>query len=349
MRDGITTLATDVSLPSRRPGLRWPVLLQRTPYARPDPPRAFLVADYAVAVQSTRGREDSDGEDEVFDDDGWGANQDGYDAVEWLAAQPFADGQVGTFGASASGMTQLLLAGAAPPHLVCSIAEWASADRYHHMTYPGGVFLKSFLETWLANQGSAGKLLEFWAHPDEDAYWDERNLMRRLDQVRAPILHIGGWYDLFSQGRSTSSAPQRGGRPGARGNQKLVIGPWATARARSRRTGALTYPAHGLLRLRRAAPALVRLLAQAEGHRRDGRPAGAATRWTRPPGGRPARQRLAHPRRLATGRDPTPLPAARRLASRLAPMAPGASETTYLANPAQPVPTRGGATSTPRR
>ncbi|MCU0253725.1 MAG: hypothetical protein MUE47_04205 [Acidobacteria bacterium] len=101
MRDGITTLATDVYLPSRRPGLRWPVLLQRTPYARPDPPRAFLVADYAVAVQSTRGREDSDGEDEVFDDDGWGANQDGYD----------------------------------------SIAEWASADRYHHMTYPGGVFL----------------------------------------------------------------------------------------------------------------------------------------------------------------------------------------------------------------
>jgi len=346
MRDGITTLATDVYLPSRRPGLRWPVLLQRTPYARKEPPRSFLVADYAVVVQSTRGREDSGGEDEVFDDDGWGANQDGYDAVEWLAAQPFSDGQVGTFGSSASGMTQLLLAGAAPPHLVCSIAEIASADRYHHMTYPGGVFLKSFLETWLTNQGSAGKLAEFWAHPNEDAYWDERNLLLRVGQVRTPILHIGGWYDLFSQGTLDQfRLLNTEGAPGARGNQKLVIGPWTHGGNQAQAQGALTYPLHSVfsdyaaLRLRwfdfwlkgkdtgvmDDPPARVYAMG-------PGLPEGATapgnawrTRADWPPPATPTAYYLQPNGSL----------------SRVPPTA-AASETVYLSDPQQPVPTRGG-------
>jgi hypothetical protein len=348
MRDGVTTLATDVYLPSRRPGLRWLVLLQRTPYARPDPPRAFLVADYAVAVQSTRGREDSDAEDQVFDDDGWGANQDGYDAVKWLAARPFADGQVGTFGASASGMTQLLLAGAAPPHLVCSIAEWASADRYHHMTYPGGVFLKSFLETWLSNQGSTFKLLEFWAHPDEDAYWDERNLMRRLDRVRTPVLHIGGWYDLFSQGTLDQFRRLNfGGGPGARGNQKLVIGPWTHGKHQDQVHGALTYPPHSVF----SDYATLRLrwfdfwLKGKDTGVMDDPPARVYTMGPSLPEGATAPGNVW---RTRADWPPAATPTAFYLQpdgslSRAAPTAPGTSETVYLANPAQPVPTRGGA------
>ena len=121
---------------------------------------AFLVGDYAGTAKSTCCLEDSDGEDEVFDDDGWGANQDGYDAVDGLAAQPLADGQVGTFGASASGMTQLLMVCVVPPHLglldrgvsVCSI------ELFHDMTYPGGGF-RNKLPRDLAGQPGLGRLV----------------------------------------------------------------------------------------------------------------------------------------------------------------------------------------------
>lgn len=347
MRDGVTTLGADVWLPSRRPGLRWPALLQRTPYARKEPPRSFLLADYAVVVQSTRGREDSDGKDEVFDDDGWGANQDGYDTVEWLAARPYCDGQVGTFGASASSMTQLLLAGAAPPHLVCSIAEGASAERYHHMTYPGGVFLKSFLETWLGNQGSAGKLAEYWSHPDEDAYWDERSLLRRADEVRTPVLHIGGWYDPFSQGTLDQfRVLNAAGGPGARRNQKLVIGPWTHGNHQNQAQGALTFPAHSVfadytaLRLRWFDFWL------------KGKDTGvmdepAARVYAMGPG---LPEGAVAPGNVWRGRADWPPPATPTAfylqpggaLSRQPPTAAGGSESVYLSNPAQPVPTRGG-------
>ncbi len=243
MRDGVTHLGTDVWLPSRIPGMSWDTLLKRTPYGRDTPPRMFIDGDYAVVINSTRGREDSEGEDNVFDDDGWLENQDGYDTVEWIAEQPWSTGRICTFGGSAPGITQYLVAGAAPPHLVCCVAEIASANFYHHMNYPGGEFRKHMVETWLEGQGSTHKLDEIWAHPDEDEYWDRRNLMNRLDHVVVPILHIGGWYDIFSQGTlDFFHHLQNEGGEGARFNQKLVIGPWIHGLYASPWQGELQYP-----------------------------------------------------------------------------------------------------------
>ncbi|UCF66747.1 MAG: CocE/NonD family hydrolase [Acidobacteriota bacterium] len=248
MRDGITELATDVWLPSRRSGMSWPTLLNRTPYGRGDPPRRLILGDYAVVIQNTRGRNDSDGIDDVFDDDGWLENQDGYDTVEWIAAQGWCNGRVGTFGGSAHGITQYLVAGAAPPSLVCAVAEIASGNPYQDMAYPGGEFRKHLVETWLANQGSSHKLDEYFAHPNEDAYWDDRNLLLRANQVVIPILHIGGWYDIFTQGTLDAFRilHERGG-PGARRNQKLIIGPWVHGLYVSPFQGELWYPTQSLL------------------------------------------------------------------------------------------------------
>ena len=243
MRDGVTHLGTDIWLPSRIPGMSWDTLLQRTPYGRGTPSRMFIEADYAVVINSTRGREDSEGEDGVFDDDGWLEHQDGYDTVEWIAEQPWSTGKICTFGGSAPGITQYLVAGAAPPHLVCCVAEIATANFYHHMNYPGGEFRKHMVETWLDGQGSTHKLDEIWAHPNEDEYWDERNLMNRLDHVVVPILHIGGWYDIFSQGTlDFFHHLQNEGGVGARFNQKLVIGPWIHGWYASPWQGELQYP-----------------------------------------------------------------------------------------------------------
>ena len=245
MRDGVTRLATDIWRPSRRQGLAWPTLLNRTPYPTLGiaPPRDFAQSGYVVIQQNTRGRFGSEGVDDVFDDDGWLENQDGYDTIEWIAQQPWSDGKIGTFGLSAHGITQYMAAGALPPHLKCAIVEFATGNLYHDVIYTGGEFRKNLVERWLQDQGSLHKLDEYFAHPTEDIYWDDRNLMNRTSQVNVPMLHIGGWYDVFTQGTLDAFRTiHESGGPGARRNQKLVIGPWIHGFYSFSAQGELLYP-----------------------------------------------------------------------------------------------------------
>ncbi len=248
MRDGITHLRTHVWRPSRRPGMQWPVILRRTPYRMFGAIELFIANDYVFVEQNTRGRFDSEGVDDVFDDDGWLENQDGYDTVEWVAAQDFCEGgKICTFGTSAPGITQYMMAGAAPPHLTCQFVEVATGNPYHDMYFPGGEFRKNLMETWLGNQGSLHKLDEVFPHPNEDEYWNERNLLLRLDRVTVPIFHVGGWYDIFTQGTiDVFKGLQEGGGPGARRNQKMVIGPWVHGWYFVQPQGELVYPEQSL-------------------------------------------------------------------------------------------------------
>jgi putative CocE/NonD family hydrolase len=112
-RDGVR-LATDIYLPAlggrRAPG-RFPVLLERTPYDKAAPGNVangqyFARRGYVCAVQDVRGRFASEGEWYPFAREA----PDGYDAVEWLAAQDWCDGQVGTMGGSYAGSDQSALA-----------------------------------------------------------------------------------------------------------------------------------------------------------------------------------------------------------------------------------------------
>ena len=90
MRDGVR-LAADVYLPTGTPP--WPVILTRTPYNRQtdavDPEWIQDVNNRGsvYVVKDTRGRFESEGADSVFWTDGWGALQDGYDTIEWIAVQ----------------------------------------------------------------------------------------------------------------------------------------------------------------------------------------------------------------------------------------------------------------------
>ncbi len=51
----------------------------------------------------------------MFHDDAWGATQDGYDTIAWIADQSWSDGTVCITGASAVGMTSMLGVGSLPP------------------------------------------------------------------------------------------------------------------------------------------------------------------------------------------------------------------------------------------
>lgn len=152
MRDG-TILYADVYRPSGRG--RYPVLLQRLPYGKHKPRYRSLYLEpiravnrgYVVVLQDVRGRHVSEGEFYPYRYE----SQDGYDTVEWCAAQSWCDGSVGMFGISYHGATQWLAAVEAPPALK-AIAPGVTADSYYDSwTYLGGVFQSFWMSDWAAS------------------------------------------------------------------------------------------------------------------------------------------------------------------------------------------------------
>jgi predicted acyl esterase len=97
MRDGVI-LRADILLPSAED--RFPALIYRTPYGKHFALKEYktfekaVARGYAVVVQDVRGRYASDGEFVAYQNEG----RDGYDTIEWVAKQPWCDGNVGTFG-----------------------------------------------------------------------------------------------------------------------------------------------------------------------------------------------------------------------------------------------------------
>ena len=121
MSDGIT-LRANVFRPDA-PG-RYPGLLMRTPYGKPEGGFDPVVrSGYAVVAQDSRGRYASGGKYIPYTVEGGTPDaQDGYESVEWLARQPYCNGKVGTFGGSYNAWMQWMLAKLRPPHLVAMCA-----------------------------------------------------------------------------------------------------------------------------------------------------------------------------------------------------------------------------------
>lgn len=97
----------------------------------------YVRRGYAMALCNLRGTGRSGGE---FDHLGDGTVQDVYDAIEWLATQPWCDGQVATFGASYFAMIPKRVAELKPPSLKTIFAPWGVTDQYRDAVYNGGIF-----------------------------------------------------------------------------------------------------------------------------------------------------------------------------------------------------------------
>ena len=251
MRDGIR-LATDVYKPTLQTG-RLACLLMRTPYNKDsgiDDWVMTLLTDltgYAVAIQDMRGKHASEGADTVYYSDGWGKHRDGYDTVEWLADQSWSNGRIGMLGASASGIVSYLASGAAPPHLACCVVAVAASNLYEDAIFYGGEYQKAMVNGWLEEHGDSGLIPFFTSHHDYGPVYESVNLTARFDSVNVPILHAGGWHDIFVQGTINAfSGIQESGGAGARGNQKLIIGPW-THNIASEKCGELSFPDAGIM------------------------------------------------------------------------------------------------------
>jgi uncharacterized protein len=257
MRDGVA-LRADVYRPDGEEPV--PAVLSRTPYDRgfsltPPaalPPERAVEAGLALVCQDVRGQHGSEGEFYPFRTEG----PDGYDSVEWIAAQPWSDGAVGMAGRSYTAATQWFAAAEQPPHLRAIAPVVVGSNGFDGWVYQGGAFQLGFNLFWvhlmtsgrkrarldeqyrhlplttppLLEASPAGRFYRDWlAHPTLDDYWRSMSIDRRYDRVRVPALIVGGWYDLFLGGTLENFTRLRseGGSEAARGGTRLLVGPWA--------------------------------------------------------------------------------------------------------------------------
>lgn len=281
LRDGVT-LSADIYLPDTgATPQRWPVILTRTPYLKAslnilNQGRWFAEHGYVFVAQDVRGRGDSDGKFTPYFSEG----QDGYDSIEWAAAQPWSSGVVGTIGGSYLGRIQWLAAIEQPPSLKAMVVMVPPSDPFvetptglpspmnlcwQHYTSGRQLQLMEAVD-WeqvyphlplLTMDEAAGRsALPSWreeiAHPLLDDYWRRICYQDKFDQIAVPTLHISGWYDDEQIGTPlnfagmTTQAPT----PAARAAQRLLMGPWGHAVNRDSKLGEVDFGSGAIIDLR---------------------------------------------------------------------------------------------------
>jgi predicted acyl esterase len=152
----------------------------------------FVERGYVAVVASVPGAGGSPGQVDPF---GLQEQLDGYDLVEWLAAQSYSTGRVGQMGVSYGGHSTLLTAIHQPPHLVAAIAVQALSDWYRNTIYRGGI-PSARIREW--QRTYAPKTLETYPlHPFYDEFWRERSVAAHGDRLTIPVLDVGGWLDQY--------------------------------------------------------------------------------------------------------------------------------------------------------
>ncbi len=232
----------------------WPVLYEQR-YAslqgRAVRERAAKLAThgYVVAEENFRGTQLSEGVYVGYRALGWGEQKDGYDSVEWLAKQPWSNGKIGTFGGSQAGYAQNFLAVTEPPHLVCQFITDGGLSLFHLGYRLGGItrakrFLGANLEAARDPAQARQYLVTQLQHPDYDEYWQQEDCKRHFAEMNVPATIVASWYDFMSvEGVEAFMGRQHRGGPHARGQQKLVIGPWLHGGTKvGTKIGELEYP-----------------------------------------------------------------------------------------------------------
>ncbi|ARQ62105.1 MULTISPECIES: CocE/NonD family hydrolase [Rhizobium] len=228
MRDGVK-LKTDLWLPAADGA--WPVLLQRTPYRKEAPFgsqyisalefQAALRRGYAIAIQDTRGRYQSDGEFTPFEFEG----RDGADTIEWLRGQPFCNGKIGMFGASYVGATQVLALSENPAGLKAIAPQLTTARHGETWMYRGGALELAFLLLWVIEALGADHILHRMAVMPADVQERSKAFLELLQRdpfsafARLPIFneaiaelapYARDWFDPDAiSGKSASVRPDR--------------------------------------------------------------------------------------------------------------------------------------------
>jgi putative CocE/NonD family hydrolase len=235
----------------------FPTVLIRTPYGRNGAlgdAFSFVSRGYVLVSQDVRGRGDSGGVFQPFQGD----VSEGNDTLDWIAAQPWSDGNVGMYGASYLGWVQWQAACSGNRHLKALVSMVPSSSAFGDSPYVNGMFLTGYL-TWAvyvdstpelaaatfkkdlnaiaserplidADLGAVGHEIPFWrswvTHSSLDAYWQPGNILNCQQKIDQPVLHITGYYDDVLRGTMFAYDMMKANQ---RSNQQLIIGPWPHA------------------------------------------------------------------------------------------------------------------------
>ncbi|MBU9723266.1 CocE/NonD family hydrolase [Bacillus alkalicola] len=282
MRDGVL-LSADIYRPKGEEA--FPSIIVRTPYGKTSDVIHnngcfFAENGYSVMYMDVRGRGDSDGVFVPYRNDGI----DGYDAIEWMAAQPWSTGKVGTLGGSYLGRIQWLTALTHPPSLKTMVplvtpsdpfVEWPTGlPNTQHICWTymtsGRVMQNVDVVNWnevyehlpfIDMDEKAGRRSEQWreeiSHPYLDEWWKHICYQDKFDQIDLPVLHISGWYDDEQIGTPLNFIGMtRGNGKGngedykerdARPYQRLLMGPWPHQLNRSTKIGQLDFGPSALI------------------------------------------------------------------------------------------------------
>jgi putative CocE/NonD family hydrolase len=256
MPDGVVLLA-DRYAPKAGPPR--PTLLVRSPYGRRGVfgllyGRLFAERGIQAVVQSVRGTFGSGGEFNPFDE-----RADGLATIAWLERQPWYEGHLGMTGSSYLGLTQWAVARDAGDSLD-ALTPSVTASQFYSQAYGGGSIALATALSWVvivaAQQRrfatlrmllglrrlpplldtlplgeldalTTGRPLGFYAEwlrhsAADDPYWVARDYSAGVNEVRAPVQLVGGWYDIFLpwmlEDHAVLEAAGRG--------PQLVVGPW---------------------------------------------------------------------------------------------------------------------------
>lgn len=262
MRDGVR-LATDVYLPVCEEKV--PTILIRTPYGKnvgASVYNKFVMRGYAVVVQDTRGREDSEGE--------WLPNcyevEDGDDTLNWIADQPWSDGGVGMTGGSYLGFVQWAAAASGNPHLKAMLSSMTAGSAFVDLPRRGGCYTSGMM-AWafmVSGQRSNHALMErddwdevldirpiedmpkkalgyeipflskYLEHMDYDELWYMTDWKARTACQKVPAVIMSGWFDDNGMGTTEALDLCENFE-----EKKVILGPWI-------HSGNAHYDVHGL-------------------------------------------------------------------------------------------------------
>ncbi|MFC2013420.1 CocE/NonD family hydrolase [Chloroflexota bacterium] len=145
----------------------------------------FVSRGYVHVIADTRGTGLSEGGYRFFSKK---EQEDGYDLVEWIAKQPWCNGNVGMLGMSYFAMIQYLVAAQNPPHLKAIFAYSAATDIYRQWAYHGGIL-------------DYGMSFQWWTHvpahtiepldvPEAELKKMVEDAKNNMDVMSRPILYI---------------------------------------------------------------------------------------------------------------------------------------------------------------
>ena len=162
-------------------------------------PLFWCYQGYAVANADPRGIGNSEGDFQCF---GTQDGRDGYDFIEWAAAQSWSNGRVGLFGNSGVAMSQWRVAAECPPHLSC-IAPWeATGDMYRESLKEGGIpgAFGGAVVYGTAGRGFIDNMAAM-CHKEPfvtSPYWQDK--IPQFDKIKIPVYATACWNHFHLHG-----------------------------------------------------------------------------------------------------------------------------------------------------